>query len=95
MARRPARPEDSSDHVVMLVEISARSRQIELTTMKRGSGRHNRYASLNQAPPELRGLALALIREAVLNAGYASLADLDEALTSELVVPAEEPEPEA
>lgn len=90
MARKTGRPEDVGDHVVIGVEINARSRRIEVTTMQRGSGRHVRYASLNQAPPELRGQALALIREAVLDAGYSSLAELEAALTSELVVPEEE-----
>jgi hypothetical protein len=96
MGRRSGRPEDTSDHVVIGVEISARSRQIEITTMQHGSGRHVRYSSLNQAPPELRGQALELVRAAVLQAGYASLAELDAALTSELVVPeAENKEPDA
>jgi hypothetical protein len=90
MAKKTAGPEAASDHVVIAVEISVRSRQIEVTTMQRGSGRHNRYPNLNQAPPELRGEALSLIRAAVLNAGYDSLAALEEALTSEPV----KPEPE-
>jgi hypothetical protein len=76
-----------SDQVVLSVEIGSRNRQIEVTTMQRGSGRHSRYHSLSQVPPSLRGEALALIRQAVLNAGYASLAELDEALTSDIVVP--------
>ena len=92
MARRSDRHEDAGDHVVVGVEVSARSRQIEVTTMQRGSGKHVRYHSLNQAPPELRGEALGLVRDAILNSGYASLAELEAALTSELVVPEEKPD---
>jgi len=87
MTRKTDRPDAGADHVIMGVEISARSHQIEVTTMQRGSGRHVRYATLAQAPPELRGQALGLIRQAVLAAGYASLAELEAALTSEVVVP--------
>ena len=90
MARKAGRPEDVGEHVVLGVEINARSRRIEITTMQRGSGRHVRYGSLNLAPPELRGQALGLIREAILEAGYSSLAELEEALTSELVLPEDE-----
>jgi|GEM_PF-2618930 hypothetical protein len=91
MAKRTRNPSDSADQVVVGVEINHRSRQIEVVTMRRGRGRHTKYPSLTQTPPDLRGEALELIRDAVLNAGYSSLAELDEALTSELVVPEEEP----
>jgi hypothetical protein len=83
----------ATNEVVISVEVNARSEQIEVTTMQRGKGRHQRYAALNQAPPEMRGEALALLRRAVMKAGYTSLAALEEALTSDVVVP--EPEPEA
>lgn len=78
--------------VLMSLEINGRKEQIEVKTMTRGSGRHNHYASLRQAPPEVRGQVLELIRNAVVNAGYSSLADLESALTSELVVPEKEDE---
>jgi hypothetical protein len=98
MARKSGRP-DQADAVVIGLEINARRRQIEMTTMQHGSGRHVHYASLGQAPAELRGEALLLIRTALANAGYASMLDLETALTSELVVPEEEadeaPPPEA
>ncbi len=73
--------------VLMSVSIDARRRSIELTTLQRGKGRHTHYASIKQAPPELRGEALGLIRQALLAAGYASLAELETALTAEIVVP--------
>jgi hypothetical protein len=80
-----------TDHeVLMSVAIDARKRQIEVTTLQRGKGRHTHYASIKQVPPELRGEAFALIREAVLASGYASLAELDSALTTALVVPEKE-----
>ena len=94
MARKQTRPSEGTDHVVVSVEISGRKRQIEVTTMRRGRGRHVHYPSFNQVPPDLRGEALQLIREALKNSGYESLADLEEALTSELVVPEEEEEEE-
>lgn len=87
MTRRGSQPGGGADQVVVGVEINGRRRQVEVTTMRRGRGRHTKYMSLAQTPPELRGEALGLIREAVLNAGYASLAELDEALTSDLVRP--------
>jgi len=93
MARRDDRPDPGSDQVVVGVEISARRRTIEVTAMRRGRGKHTHYATLSQAPPELRGEALQLVRSALLGEGYASLAELDEALTSDLVVP--EPEDES
>jgi len=40
----------------------------------------------------MRGEALQLIRAALQGAGYESLTELEEALTSELVVPEEEEE---
>ncbi len=73
--------------VLMSVSIDARRRNIELTTLQRGKGRHTHYASIKQAPPELRGEALGLIRQALLASGYTSLAELESALTAELVVP--------
>lgn len=76
--------------VLMSVSIDARRRNIELTSLHRGKGRHTHYASIKQAPPALRGEALTLIREAILAAGYASLAELETALTAELVVPQKE-----
>ena len=92
MTKKTTRPDDIADHVVVTVEINARSGQIEVTTLQRGSGRHIRYHTLNQVPPELRGEALGLIRRAVLDAGYESLQALDEALTSEIVLPEESAE---
>jgi hypothetical protein len=86
MTRKPGRAE-AADTVVMGVEISSRRRQIEVTTMQRGSGRHTHFATMAQVPPELRGEVLLLVRGALLNAGYATLAELEAALTSELVVP--------
>ena len=77
------------------VQIDARRRQIEITTLQRGKGRHSHYGSLNQAPPDVRGHALTLIREALRNAGYESLTDLEKALTSEVVVPEKESDPQA
>jgi len=72
---------------VVSIEIHARKQQVEVVARQRGQGRHMHYPSLNLVPPELRGEALSLIRTALQHAGYASLADLDEALTSDLVVP--------
>ncbi|RIL10263.1 hypothetical protein DCC79_08530 [bacterium] len=72
---------------VVGVEINARKQQIEVIARQRGQSRHVHYASLNQAPHEVRGEALALLRAALVNSGYQSLADLDALLTSELVVP--------
>jgi len=78
------------------IEIHARKGQIEVFTRQRGQSRHTHYPSLNQVPPELRGEALTLIRSAFQHAGYDSLAELDAALTSELVVPEKKEEkPEA
>lgn len=77
-----------AEHEILVgIEIDGRKRQIELTTLKQGKGRHLHYGTLRQAPPEVRGEALLLIREALQNSGYDSLAELDEALTSDLVVP--------
>jgi hypothetical protein len=90
MAKRSSSPSAASDHLVVGIEISGRRRQIEVKTMRRGRGRHVHYASLNQVPPELRGEALQLVRDAVINSGYSTLAEVDEALSSELVVPEEE-----
>ncbi|MFN2114395.1 MAG: hypothetical protein ACK2T6_01695 [Anaerolineae bacterium] len=92
MAKRTGNPADASDYVVVSVEVNGRRRQVEVTTMRHGSGRHMRYTSLNQVPPDLRGEALELLRDALLNSGYSSLAEIDQALTSELVVPEEEEE---
>lgn len=89
MARKTAGAAQS-DSVVIGVEINARRRQIEVVTMQRGSGRHVHYPTFAQVPPELRGEALLLIRTALAGSGYASLADLEQALTSELIVPEEE-----
>jgi hypothetical protein len=80
----------ATEEVLMGIEITARKRQIEVTTMQRGKGRHRHYGSLNQAPPEVRGEALELIRAALQHAGYDSLTALETALTSELVVPEKE-----
>jgi hypothetical protein len=76
--------------VLMAVAIDARKRVIEVTTLERGKGKHSHYPSIRQAPPELRGEALTLIREALRAAGYESLAELEAALTSEIVVPEKE-----
>ncbi len=82
----------AEEEILVGVEVDARKRQIEVTTLRRGKGRHLHYASLRQAPPEMRGEALQLIRAALQGAGYESLTELEEALTSELVVPEEEEE---
>ena len=79
-----------TEAVVIGVEINARRRQIEVTTLQHGSGRHVHYPNFGQVPPELQGEALAVIRAALQGAGYASFAELDEALTRDLVVPAPE-----
>src|SRR3989304_3114697 len=73
--------------VLMNIAIDARKRQSEVTTLRRGKGRHQHYAMLRQAPPEVRGEALQLIRTALQNAGFESLAELEESLTSEIAVP--------
>lgn len=95
MAKRSGSPSGASDHLVVSVEVSGRRRQIEVKTLRRGRGRHVHYSSLSQVPPELRGEALGLIRDALINSGYESLAEVDEALNSELVLPDEEEEAEA
>jgi len=82
----------TDEQVLSKIEIDARRRQIEVTTLQRGKGRHLHFTSLNQAPPEMRGEALELLREALRNAGYDSMTDLETALTSELVVPEKEEE---
>lgn len=82
----------STTEVLTAVEFNARTDGIEVTTMQRGKGRHMRYGSLNQAPPALRGEALELVRRALQKAGYASLAELDDALTRDLVTPVEDDE---
>jgi hypothetical protein len=82
-----------AEHEILVsVQVDARKRHFEVTTLKRGKGRHIHYATLREAPPEIRGEALQLIRLGLTNAGYESLTDLEEALTSELVVPADEDE---
>lgn len=77
----------ASHESVVSVEINARRRQLAVKTLMSGSGRHRLYQNFGQLAPHLRGEALGLVRQAVLAAGYASLAELDTALTSELVVP--------
>jgi hypothetical protein len=77
----------ADNEVVSGVEIDARRQRIEVRTLVRGKGRQNRYTTLSAAPQELRGEALLLIRTALRNAGYESLTELEEALTSDLVVP--------
>lgn len=72
------------------IEINARRKQIEVKTRQKGSGRHNHFASLNQAPPEVRGEALVMLRQALLNAGYESMAQVEEMVTRELVLPEDE-----
>ncbi|MFN8422029.1 MAG: hypothetical protein U0470_01125 [Anaerolineae bacterium] len=79
----------ATNESVVSVEINARRRQLAVKTLMSGSGRHRLYQNFGQLAPHLRGEALGLLRQAVLAAGYASLAELDEALTSELVVPSE------
>ncbi len=83
----------ASHESVVSVEIQARRRQLAVKTLQSGSGRHRLYQNFGQLAPHLRGEALGLVRQAVLAAGYASLAELDEALTSELVVPSGDKEP--
>jgi hypothetical protein len=75
---------------VVTIEIHRGKGQIEVITRRKGQGRHIHYPALGQAPPELRGEALELIRTALRNAGYDSFAELDTAMTSELVVPEKE-----
>jgi hypothetical protein len=78
----------ASNEVLMGVEINHRTQQIQVKTMVRGKGRHNTYASLQQAPEAVRGEALVLIREALHRSGYASLVELDTALAAGPVTPA-------
>jgi hypothetical protein len=78
------------NEVLVCVEISQRTRQIQVTTMVRGKGRHNTYRALQQAPEAVRGEALRLILDGVRSAGYASLAHLDHALMAPLVMPMED-----
>jgi len=80
----------ADNEVLVGVEISHRTHQIQVTTMLRGKGRHNTYPDLPQAPESMRGEALVLIREALHRAGYSSLADLDHALGTGPVTPAPE-----
>lgn len=80
----------ADNQVLVGVEISHRTHQIQVTTMIRGKGRHHSYPDLRTAPEAMRGEALVLIREALRRAGYESLADLDKALDAALVVPEEE-----
>lgn len=91
MARKAGRS-DPAEAVVVGLEINSRREQIEVTTMLRGKGRHTHYPTLSQVPPALQADALLLIRTALANSGYESLAELDKALTSELVVPDHEEE---
>jgi hypothetical protein len=85
-----------NDHEVLVgVEVQQRTRQIQVTTMLRGKGRHNHYASLQQAPEAVRGEALVLLREALRRAGYESLAELEAALDSGPVTPEAEPDEDA
>lgn len=72
---------------VVSIEVHARKQQIEVNARQRGQSRHVHYASLNQAPHEVRGEALALIRTALQNSGYSSFAELDTALTRDLILP--------
>ena len=72
------------------IEINARRKQIEVKTRQKGSGRHNHFDSLNQAPPDVRGAALVMLREALLNSGYESMAQVEELVTSELVLPSDD-----
>lgn len=78
----------ANNEVLMGVEINHRTQQIQVKTMLRGKGRHNIYASLQQAPEDLRGEVLVLIREALQRSGYSSLAELDTALATGPVTPA-------
>ncbi|MBK6767573.1 MAG: hypothetical protein IPG72_00755 [Ardenticatenales bacterium] len=77
----------ASHESVVSVEINARRKQLAVKTLMSSSGRHRLYQNFGQLAPHLRGEALGLVRQAVLSAGYASLAELDEALTSDLIVP--------
>ena len=85
----------ANNEVLMGVEINHRTQQIQVKTMIRGKGRHNTYASLQQAPEAVRGEALVLIREALHRSGYASLAELDKALAAGPVTPDEPAAPAA
>jgi len=69
------------------IEIDARLRQIAVTVREKGRGRHQRYRSLNEAPAHLRADALALIRSALQNSGYESMAQIEELLEAPLVTP--------
>lgn len=80
----------AGSEVLARVEINPISRQIQVSTMPRGGGESTAYDSLQQAPEAVRGEALKLILDAVRNAGYASLAQLDHALTAPLIMPDEE-----
>ena len=82
----------ASHESVVSVEINARRKQLAVKTLMSSSGRHRLYQNFGQLAPHLRGEALGLVRQAVLSAGYASLAELDEALTSDLIVPADKDE---
>ncbi len=82
----------ADNEVLVGIEISHRSQQIQVVTMLRGKGRHNTYPDLRRAPEAMRGEALVLIREALRRAGYESLAELDRALDTGPVTP--EPEPD-
>lgn len=77
----------ASHESVVSVEIHARRPLLAVKTLMSGSGRHRLYQNFGQLAPHLRGEALGLVRQAILAAGYTSLAELDEALTSDLVVP--------
>ena len=80
----------AGSEVLVGVAISHRTRQIQVNTTRRGEDSQVAYDSLQQAPEALRSDALKLILDAVRNAGYASLAQLDHALTVPLVMPDEE-----
>ena len=67
----------ASHESVVSVEINARRRQLAVKTLMSGSGRHRLYQNFGQLAPHLRGEALGIVRQAVLAAGYASLAELE------------------
>ena len=81
---------ENHNEVLVGVEISHRTSQIQVKTMLRGKGKHRTYPLLHEAPEEIRGEALRLILNGVRAAGYASLAQLDHALTAPLVMPRED-----
>jgi hypothetical protein len=83
------------NEVLVGVEISQRTHQIQVKTMMRGKGRHSTYASLQQAPEAVRGEALVLIREALHRAGYGSMTELESSLAAGPVVPDSEAAAEA